>query len=110
MHHNHFTKKEWFAANNWQEDEGCYLDDCLFCLTDKEWFGSYMYNGRMYVRVYKFECDSNLDLYSIYMAGTDDYSLSYDVIGKDDFDKLYETIINSPCITEEMVEGFYFSN
>lgn len=109
MHHNHFTRKEWEEANGWEIDPRDFRD-YLYCLTDKEWFGSYQYNGRMYVTVDWYKCDSNLDLYSIYMAGTDDFSLSFDVIGKVEFDKLYQSIINAECITEDMVKEFYFSN
>lgn len=109
MHHNHFTRKEWEEHKGWVR-ESWDKEEYLYCLTDREWYGSFGDNGRLYVRVDWYKCDSNLDLYSIYMAGTDDYSLSFDVIGKDEFDRLYTSIINSPCITEEIVKDFYFSN
>jgi hypothetical protein len=73
-------------------------------------YGSYSCEGveYCYARIYKV--DSNLDLYSIHLAGTDDYSISFDVIGRQEVYEEWVRLLKAESITDDLVKDYYFSN
>jgi hypothetical protein len=57
-----------------------------------------------------YKVASNLDLYSIHLNGTDDYSISFDVIGRQQAYEEWDRLLQAESITDNLVKDYYFSN
>lgn len=82
----------------------------LFFLTDTDWHPSLIVGTSMYVHGTLYKCDSNLDLYTICLAGNDDFSISKDFIGYDVAITAWLDLCAEQYVREEHLPGNYFSN
>jgi hypothetical protein len=101
-----------FVSN---KDYLCFEKD-IYLETSADFYGNYKKNDKEFCLFRLSKLASNLDLWSIRLSGTDDYSLSKDFLTKEEAfkesDRLKKLkIINySDLITNNQKEDYYFSN
>jgi hypothetical protein len=81
-----------------------------FMPAKKDFYGNYSCEGIEYCCARMYKVASNLDLYSIHLNGTDDYSISFDVIGRQQAYEEWDRLLQAESITDNLVKDYYFSN
>lgn len=79
----------------------------VYMPTQDEWYGTHR-GTHVMMRLYRHI--GNLDLWSISLYGTDDYSLSKDILGGDEAKETYRNLLLLPYVNEDSLPGNYFSN
>lgn len=102
-------------GSNYFKDVGSstdtYKQEVVYFKTQKEFYPSHYCEKEAYCKGFIWEnTDSNLELWTIHLGGNDDYSVSLDIIGKDEAQKEWERLKGLDVITDSTVEHYYFSN
>ena len=102
------------------EEEGFYqvvdnpdsmYEEVAYLPTTKEFYPCHWVGGKMYCLATLFyNEESNLELYTIQLSGNDDYSISFDVIGREEALREWGRLFEYENITDEVVSKYYFSN
>ena len=86
-------------------------EEDAFLVTNSDWYPCFEgVNGEKYVHATMYKHDSNLELYTICLAGNDDYSISKDFIGYDEAITAWVDLLSQDYVRQEHLPGSYFSN
>jgi len=77
--------------------------------TIDDWYGSFVVNNKQYVEGRIYQVVSNLDLWSIHLAGNDDYSITQSFISKQEAIDEWDRLGKLKSVPNEM-KDYYFSN
>ncbi len=105
----------WAKGVKWVNGEmvgdKAYYEEILYMPTIKEFYPCHQHNGMSYCLATLFEDkESNLDLWTVRLEGDDDYSISFDIIGKEQAYSEWNRLLSADCISDELVSEYYFSN
>ena len=93
------------TSGDWDGDRSYH--GYVYMPTRDEWYGTHR---GTHVRMLLCRRISNLDLWSIGLYGTDDYSLSKDILGGDEAKETYRNLLLLPYVNKDSLPGTYFSN
>lgn len=85
-------------------------EECCFFETDADWYPAFEIGEKLYVKATLFKHTSNLELYTICLAGNDDYSISKDCIGYDVAITEWLDLHAEQYVRPEHLKDHYFSN
>jgi len=79
-------------------------------LTDKDFCGNFIKGKKEYCKGALINRNGNLGIWSIYLYGTDDYSISRDFYTEEEARKDWKRFKNNKILSDDDVTDYYFSN